>query len=214
MQTDSNDIVRILLIDDHTIVRSALRTQCLELYPGAIIEESADGIGILDLLAKHYFNLVIIDLQIPNCNTLQLIKSITSNYPKTSVLVYSMTAANIYALKVMKAGAKGFVSKVSPIRELETGIGLAFQGKRYISEEIADLISGASFNHSVNPFSTLSVRQLEIATLLLTGETVTSISRRLRLGTSTVGTHKSKIFKKLGIINLLELKQLSDVYHS
>jgi two-component system, NarL family, invasion response regulator UvrY len=212
MRTVSDNTERILLIDDHTIVRSALRSQCLELYPKAIIEESADGIGIMPLIEEYFFNLVIIDLQIPQCNTLQLIKDISSSHPEVSILVYSMTSANIYALKVMKAGAKGFVSKVSPIKELETAIGLAFRGKKYISEEVADLVSEGSFNSSVNPFSNLSSRQLEIASLLLTGETVTSISRLLQLGTSTIGTHKSKIFKKLGVKNVLELKQISDIY--
>jgi two-component system, NarL family, invasion response regulator UvrY len=212
MPSDTSDIRRFLLIDDHTIVRSALKTQCLETYPDSVFDESADGQGILELLDAHFYNLIILDIQIPNLDTLLLIKNISLNHPEVPVLVYSMTAANIYALKVMKAGAKGFVSKESSIEELETAIGLALQGKRYISEEIAGMISETSFRPSFSPFSTLSSRQLQIASLLLSGHTVTEISKLLELGISTIGTHKSKIFKKLNVKNLLQLKQVADLH--
>jgi two-component system, NarL family, invasion response regulator UvrY len=212
MHTDKNLTKRFLLVDDHPIVRSALKSQCLETYPFSIIEESADGKGIMEKLAANIYDLIIIDIQIPNCETLLLIKSISLNYPKVSILVYSMMSAHLYALKVMKAGARGFVSKESPIHELETAIGLALQGKNYICEEIADKVSEQSFKNTSTPFSTLSQRQLQIAYLLLSGQTVTEISKLLRLGISTVGTHKGKIFKKLSVNNLLELKQVSDIY--
>jgi two-component system, NarL family, invasion response regulator UvrY len=212
MQTGSSDTKKFLLIDDHTIIRSALKSKCLESYPNSIVEESADGKGIMEMLALNFYNLVIIDIQIPNCETLWLIKSISTNYPNVSVLVYSMTAANIYALKVMKAGAKGFVSKEASLQELENAIGLALQGKRYICEEVADKVSDHSFSNADSPFSSLSVRELQIASLLLSGHTVTDISKLLHIGLSTVGTHKGKIFRKLSVTNLLELKLVSDIY--
>jgi two-component system invasion response regulator UvrY len=212
MQAYTPDIKRFLLIDDHTIVRSALKTQCLETYPGSIIEESADGKGILELLDAHFYNLITLDIQIPHLDTLLLIKNISLNHPKVPILVYSMTDANIYALKVLKAGAMGFVSKESSIEELETAIGLALQGKRYISQEIAGMLSDTTFRPSASPFMMLSSRQLQIAALLLSGHTVTEISKLLNLGISTIGTHKSKIFKKLNVKNLLELKQIADIH--
>jgi two-component system invasion response regulator UvrY len=212
MHTDKNLPKWFLLVDDHPIVRSALKSQCLETYPFSIIEESADGKGIMEKLSANMYDLIIIDIQIPNCETLLLIKSISLNHPKVSILVYSMMSAHLYALKVMKVGAKGFVSKESPIHELENAIGLALQGKNYICGEIADKVSEQSFKNTNTPFSTLSQRQLQIAYLLLSGQTVTEISKLLRLGISTVGTHKGKIFKKLSVNNLLELKQISDIY--
>jgi two-component system, NarL family, invasion response regulator UvrY len=212
MQTDPADKKRFLLIDDHTIIRSALKSQCMETYPNSIVEESADGKGIMEKLALNFYNLVIVDIQIPNCDTLRLIKSISLNYPEVPVLVYSMTAANIYALRVMKAGAKGFVSKEASLQELETAIGLALQGKRYICEEIADEVSDRTFISTETPFSTLSARELQIASLLLLGHTITEISKLLHLGISTVGTHKGKIFQKLAVTNLLELKLISDIH--
>jgi two-component system, NarL family, invasion response regulator UvrY len=212
MQTDPANAKRFLLVDDHTIIRSALKSQCLETYPNSIVEESADGKGIMEKLNLNFYNLVIIDIQIPNCETLWLIKSMTVNHPEVSVLVYSMTAANIYALRVMKAGAKGFVSKEASLHELETAIELALQGKSYICGEIADKVTDRSFINSDAPFSTLSTRELQIASLLLSGHTVTEISKLLHIGTSTVGTHKGKMFQKLNVNNLLELKLISDIH--
>jgi two-component system, NarL family, invasion response regulator UvrY len=213
MQTGSSEKKRFLLVDDHPIIRSALKSQCLETYPNSIVEESADGKGIMEKLASNFYDLIIIDIQIPNCETLLLIKGITLNYPNVSILVYSMMSASIYALRVMKAGARGFVSKEASLQELETAMGLALQGKRYICEEVADKISDRSFISTETPFSTLSMRQLQIASLLLLGHTVTEISHLLQLGISTVGTHKGKIFQKLGVTNLLELKLISDLYN-
>jgi two-component system invasion response regulator UvrY len=212
MQTDSSDIKRFLLIDDHTIIRSALKSHCLSAYPGSIIEESADGKGIMELLGLHFYDLVIMDIQIPNCETLWLITSMSLNFPKVPVLVYSMTAANIYALRVMKAGARGFVSKDASLKELETAIGLTLQGRMYVCEEIEEKLIDQSVSRPTTPFSKLSARQIQIAALLLSGHTVTDISRLLSIGVSTVGTHKGKIFEKLSVDNLLELKLVSDIY--
>jgi two-component system, NarL family, invasion response regulator UvrY len=212
MQKGGSDTKRFLLVDDHTIIRSALKAQCLDYYPNSIVEESSDGKGIMEMLVLTPYNLVIIDIQIPNCDTLSLIKNISTDHPAVAVLVYSMTAADIYALKVIKAGARGFVSKEASLAELERAIGLALQGKRYICDEIADKLSDHSFKDTDTPFSTLSTRELQIASLLLSGHTVTDISKILHIGISTVGTHKGKIFRKLAVSNLLEMKLISDMY--
>jgi two-component system, NarL family, invasion response regulator UvrY len=203
---------RFLLIDDHTIIRAALRTYCQENFPDAIIEESADGIGIMEKFAVNHYHLVIIDIQIPNCETLWLINCIHLNYPDIPVLVFSMTSPEIYALRVMKAGAKGFVSKDAPLEELEMAIGLALQGKKYICQAIANQVGEKTFASSYTPFDILSKREIQIASLLLSGHTVTEISKLLDLGLSTVGTHKANIFSKLNVKNLMGLKEISDVY--
>jgi two-component system, NarL family, invasion response regulator UvrY len=203
---------RILLVDDHTIVRAALKNQCKESYPGSTVDESSDGKNVLDLVSAHDYDLIIMDIQIPNCDTLELINRIATDHPSVPVLVYSMTSPLIYGLRVMKAGAKGFVSKISSIEELETAIGLAIQGHKYVCQEIADHVSENYGFFSDTPFSALSPREIQIASLLLSGQTVTEISKLLNIGMSTVGTHKANIFLKLRINNLLELKELSNLY--
>jgi two-component system, NarL family, invasion response regulator UvrY len=204
---------RFLLVDDHPAIRTALDSIIKEGYPDAIIQESEDGTDVIEKLGVTLYHLIIMDIQMPHCETLWLINYIHINYPATPVLIYSMTAENIYAVRVLKAGAKGFVPKGSPIKELKRAIGLALDGNTYISQAIAEMISQQSFNKSDTPFTILSPREFQIVVLLLAGNTGSEISKTLDICHSTVGTHKGKIYEKLKVANLIELKELSDIYH-
>ena len=199
-------------MDDHTIVRSALKAQCQDVFQDAIVDESADGVGVLAMLAAEQYDLVIMDIQIPDFDMLSVIAIMTESFPVVPVLVYSMTSSNIYALRAMRAGAKGFVSKVAPIPELDFAISELLAGKKYLNQELVDLVTDKSFIISGNPFSLLSGREIQVASLLLSGHTITEIARMLGLGLSTVGTHKGNLFSKLKVSNLLELKKTSDLY--
>jgi DNA-binding NarL/FixJ family response regulator len=205
---------RFLLVDDHAIVRLALNTILKDTYTNAIVQESADGIDIIERLTATSYDLIIMDIQMPNCETLWLINYIHVNYPAIPVLIFSMSPENIYALRVLKAGAKGFVSKASSMEELKKAIDLALNGKRYISQAIAEMVSLQTFKKSDTPFAFLSLRELQISALLLAGNTGNEISKILSIGYSTVGTHKGRIYQKLNVSNLVELKELSNIYHS
>jgi two-component system, NarL family, invasion response regulator UvrY len=204
---------RFLVVDDHTLIRSALNSIIKETYTNAVIQELADGTGIIEKLAGTSYDLIIMDIQMPNCETLWFINYIHVNYPAIPVLVYSMTAENIYALRVLKAGAKGFVSKESSTEELKKAIDLALYGKIYLSQAITEAVSAETFKKTDTPFTTLSPREFQIAVLLLAGNIVSEISKMLAIRNSTVGTHKGHIYQKLKVSNLLELKKLSDIYH-
>ena len=204
---------RFLLVDDHPLIRSALNAIINEAYTNAVIQESADGADIIEKLADAPYDLIIMDIQIPNCETLWVINHIHVNYPAIPVLIYSMTAENIYALRVLKAGAKGFVSKGASTEELKKAIDLALNGKIYLSEAVTEIISRQEFKKTDTPFAILSPREFQITELLLAGNTVTGISKMLHIGNSTVGTHKNKIYQKLNVSGLLGLKKLSDIYH-
>ena len=148
----------------------------------------------------------------PNGETLRHITHINVNYPAIPVLIYSMSAENVYASRVLKAGAKGFVSKMSPLDELCKAIGLAMNGKTYLSMVTAERLCSQVSLKSDSPFVQLSPRELEVVVYLLEGKTGTQISNELHLQKSTIGTHKSKIFQKLKVKNLLELKEMSDIH--
>jgi two-component system invasion response regulator UvrY len=204
---------RFLLADDHTLIRSALNSLLKDTYANAIIEESVDGTDIVEKLMVTGYDLIITDFQMPNCETLWLINYIHITYPAIPVLIYSMSDENIYALRVIKAGAKGFVSKESPMEEIKKAIDLALNGKTYLSQAIAEAVSVQEFKKSATPFAILSSRELQVAVLLLAGNTGNKISKILGIGNSTVGTHKGNIYQKLKVSNLLELKELSVIYH-
>jgi len=204
---------RFLLVDDHTLIRSALTTILKETYSNAIIQESADGTDIIEKLMGTHYDLIIMDIQMPNCETLWFINYIHVNFPAIPVLIYSMTAESIYALRVLRAGAKGFVSKESSMPELKKAIELGLNGKIYLSQAMTEMVSLQTYKKTDTPFTVLSPREFQIAALLLAGNTVSGISKVLAIGNSTVGTHKGNIYQKLKISNLLELKNLSDIYH-
>jgi two-component system invasion response regulator UvrY len=203
---------RFLIIDDHPLIRSALGSVLNKQYADPVIHESVDGSDLKEKLANGSYDLIITDIQMPNADSLHNITYICINYPAIPVLVYSMTPENIYAMRALKAGAKGFVSKQSGLEELKRAIQLAITGKTYISQDVADLLSQQQFKKTENPFTTLSPREFQIATLLLEGKTVSEISKSLFLQNSTIGTHKGKIYHKLKVSNLIELKEMADVY--
>jgi two-component system invasion response regulator UvrY len=150
----------------------------------------------------------------PKTDSFGLMEYIHVKYPKAKVLVFSVSAENTYARRFMKAGAYGFVSKEAPLEEIIKAINLVLNDRKYISESLAYKIAEDSFaGRSENPFNKLSPREFEIVSLLLGGQTVSDISQSLNIQTSTVGTHKARLFEKLSVTNILELKELATAYN-
>lgn len=205
---------RFLLVDDHVVVRSGIKILLSEMYDPAEIHEAMNGDTAAAKLKENQYDLILLDIQMPNTDTLGLMEYIHITYPDAKVLMFSMSAENIYAKRFMKAGAYGFISKEAPLEEITKAINVILNGKKYISETLAEKLAEDSFSgKSSNPFNELSPREFEIVTLLLAGKTVTDISHELNIQTSTVGTHKARLFEKLGVDNILKLKELATTYN-
>ncbi|NOT93093.1 response regulator [Ferruginibacter sp.] len=205
---------KFLIVDDHVIVRSGIKFLLSEVYQLAEIHEASDGDSATEKLKEHNFDLIMLDIQMPKTDTFGLMEYIHIKYPQAKVLVFSVSAENTYARRFMKAGAYGFVSKESPLEEIIKAINLVLNDRKYISETLAYKIAEDSFaGRSDNPFNKLSPREFEIVSLLLSGQTVSDISQSLNIQTSTVGTHKARLFEKLSITNILELKELATAYN-
>jgi two-component system, NarL family, invasion response regulator UvrY len=205
---------KFLLVDDHVVVRSGIKILLSEIYNPAEIHEAMNGDTAVEKLKEHSFDLVMLDIQMPNTDTLGLMQYIHITYPATKVLMFSMSAESIYAKRFMKAGAYGFISKEAPLEEITRAINNILNGRKYISETLAENLAEDSFSgKSGNPFNELSPREFEIVSLLLEGKTVTEISHTLNIQTSTVGTHKARLFEKLGVDNILKLKELATTYN-
>jgi two-component system, NarL family, invasion response regulator UvrY len=203
-----------LLVDDHVVVRSGIKILLSEIYNPAEIHEAMDGESAVAKLKERHYDLIILDIQMPKTDTLGLVEYIHITYPDAKVLMFSMSAENIYAKRFMKAGAYGFISKEAPLEEITRAINMILNNKKYISDAFAEKLAEDSFSgKSGNPFNDLSPREFEIVSLLLDGKTVTDISHSLNIQTSTVGTHKARLFEKLGVTNLLELKELATTYN-
>lgn len=205
---------KFLLVDDHVVVRSGIKILLADLYNPSQIYEAMNGVTAIEKLKENEYDLILLDIQMPDTDTLGLMEYIHTTYPSAKVLMFSMSAENIYAKRFMKAGAFGFISKESPLEEITKAITVILSGKKYISESLAQKLAEDSFSgKSGNPFNGLSPREFEIVSLLLEGKTVTEISHALNIQTSTVGTHKARLFEKLGVDNILRLKELATTYN-
>jgi two-component system invasion response regulator UvrY len=205
---------KFLLIDDHVVVRSGIRILLSEIYKPSEIHEAHDGESALEKIRENKYDLVMLDIQMPKTDTFGLMEFFKVKYPDLKVLVFSMSPENIYAKRFLKAGAKGFLSKDAPLEEIKKAINLVLNDKKYISESLIEMLAeGGGKGSDENLFNSLSAREFEIVSLLLTGQTISQIGNTLHLQVSTIGTHKARIFEKLKVSNILELKELANTYN-
>ncbi|MEO5966686.1 MAG: response regulator transcription factor [Ferruginibacter sp.] len=205
---------KFLIIDDHEVVRSGIKTLLSDIYKESEVDEANNGITALENIRNTNYDLAMLDIKMPNTDTLALMETIRNDFPDLKVLVFSMSPENLYAQRYLKAGARGFLNKDSSMEEIHKAIEQILSGKKYISDNLVELLaSTVGKNPDENKFNLLSPREFEIATLLLSGQTISQMSKDLHLGVSTVGTHKARIFEKLGVTNLLELKEIADHYN-
>jgi two-component system, NarL family, invasion response regulator UvrY len=204
---------KLLLVDDHVVIRTGLKVLLSDLYPFIEIHEATDGESMLLKLREHQFRLIIMDVQMPNTESISTLTTVITKYPGASVLIYSMCSETIYAKRFIKAGAKGFLSKEAPLSELKKAIHQVLNNKKYISEAVVEMLTeDIHQDKPSNPFSILSPREFEIVSMLLSGNTLSDISHTLNIQPSTVATHKARVFEKLKVKNILELKDLATVY--
>jgi len=204
----------ILIVDDHEIVRSGLKMLINGFYPFVELHEAHNEESTVEILKKQQFDLVILDIHMPNSNSIGLLEYIGKMFPATKVLIFSMGSEVLYAKRFLQAGAKGYLSKDSSMGEVKLAIETILDGGKYISKNLMDiLVDDVTANKSSNPFDQLSSREFQIASYLLDGQSLTEISTVLNLQPSTVGTYKGRIFEKLKVSNLVELLDLANVYH-
>ena len=207
-------MLKILLADDHEIVRGGLKLFIKTFFAHAVIDDAWDGDSTLEKVKANDYQLIILDVNMPGTDSFELIHGIISSKPDANILIFSMNPEDTYAKRYLQAGAKGYVSKGSSTTELGNAINTVLKNKRYISPSLSQAIAGEiSGERTMNPFDTLSSREFEIAQHLIKGEGVSEIRNMLHLKASTVSTYKARIFEKLKCKNPIELNQLARVYN-
>ncbi|MEJ0105580.1 MAG: response regulator transcription factor [Bacteroidota bacterium] len=171
-----------LVIDDHEIIRSGIKNILSEFFKSCEVYEAFDGESAVLQLKQRHFQLVIMDVQMPGTDALDMMEFIKTNSPQTAVLIFSMASENAYAKRFLKAGAMGFVSKDAGLTELKKAISLVLSNRKYLSPNLAEkLIEDLGKPAIVNPFDKLSTREFEIASLLIKGTSIKEISGIYRL---------------------------------
>ena len=194
--------MKILLVDDHAIVRAGLR-RLLSALP-AEIAECANGTEALAALRSNLPDLAILDLNMPGIGGLALLRQILTAYPALDVLILSMHAEPMYAARALDAGAKGYISKNASPEELLTAVRRVARGGRYVEAEIAQDLALQSLAPG-NPLAALSERDIEILRQLAAGRSMAEIGESLSVSYKTVANTCTAIKAKLGVARTADL---------
>ncbi len=204
---------QILIVDDHSIVRTGLEVLIGE-HLQAGIDTATDGKTTLKKVKEKDYNLLLLDINMPDTDCGKLLSTILSLKPKLNILMFSMNEEELFAAHYLKLGAKGFLSKKAQDDEIINAIKLVLEGKKYISPRLVELLGDhAGGGVSANPFHLLSERELAVTHHLLKGKNILEISKVMNLHTSTVGTYRTRIFEKLNIKNLVDLTEIARIHH-
>jgi DNA-binding NarL/FixJ family response regulator len=199
-------MIRLVIADDHAIVREGLKRIVSE-APGLQVEaEAADGNEVMRIVREREFDVLVLDLSMPGRSGMELIKLVKAERPKLRILVLSMHQEMQYAVRAIKSGASGYLTKESAPAQLVQAINKIASGGAFISAEVAEQLAlGAMPGSQASPHETLSDREFEVFRQLVAGVSVTGIAAALKLSVKTVSTHKANLMQKLGLHNQSEL---------
>jgi two-component system invasion response regulator UvrY len=193
-------MIRIVIADDHSIVRFGLKQVLLIEFPSAHIEEAPDAETLLKKIIKEEYDLVITDLSMPGRSGLDALQQIKLSYPKLPVLVLSAQPEDQIAVRVLKAGASGYLNKDAPPEELVKAVRTVLLGKKYITASVADqLLSSLDKNIDKPLHELLSTREFEVMKLIALGKSVSEIAKQMSLSVTTVSTYRARIMEKMNI---------------
>ena len=199
-------MIRVLIADDHTILREGLK-QLLQAAPDlAVVGEAADGHEVVRAVRDVEFDVLLLDMSMPGRSGMELIRQVKSEKPKLRILVLSMHEEHQYAVRAIRAGASGYLTKESAATLLVAAIRKVGAGGAFISAEVAEQLALSAMPHAAGPaHATLSDREFQVFQRLVAGAGVTHIAGDLNLSVKTVSTHKARLMEKLGVANQAEL---------
>ncbi|MGZ5191696.1 MAG: response regulator, partial [Flavisolibacter sp.] len=203
---------RIILADDHGLIRLGLIQILTDEYPSVFIREVNNGEALIKEVIENDWDLVISDLNMPVKSGMEALEQIKKIKPELPVLILSIYTEELYAIRVLRAGASGYMNKNAAPDELITAIKLISLGRKYITREIAELLL-SHIDTNKKPHELLSNKEFEIFKLLAYGKTLTQIAEMHSLALSTISTHRTRIMEKLNLSTNSELTRYAIAHH-
>jgi two-component system invasion response regulator UvrY len=200
--------IHVLIADDHAIVRQGLKQILSETDDLVVAGEADDGVEAIQLARQQEWNVFLLDVSMPNRNGIDTLKQLKKEFPKLPVLILSMHPEEQYAVRALKAGASGYLTKQSAPEQLVTAIRQVAGGRKYVSPTVAMQLADAIANDNDSeqpPHELLSDREYEVLKLIATGRTLTQIAEELNLAVATISTFRARILTKLGLASTAEL---------
>lgn len=206
-------MIRVVIADDHTLMREGLQ-RILEGAPDiVVVGEAVDGFETITLARRGGFDLLLLDMSMPGKSGVELIRQVKEVMPKLPILVLTMHEEEQYAVRAIRAGARGYLTKESAGEQLLCAIRKVAAGRPYISMAVAEQLAIDAMPATDNlPHKELSNREYEVFTMLVIGKSITEIAAALHLSVKTVSTHKTRILQKMALKSLAELVQYAVAY--
>jgi DNA-binding NarL/FixJ family response regulator len=199
-------MIKVLVADDHAIVRRGLQQILADTPDIMVAGEAATGAEVLRLVREQRWTAVILDISLPGANGLDLLATIRREKPELPVLILTVYSEEQYAVRAIKAGAAGFLTKESAPERLIEAVRKVAAGGRFVSPELAETLASVLAGQSPGePHERLSDREFEIFKLLASGRTVSQIAQELALSVKTISTHRTRILKKMNMRTNAEL---------
>jgi two-component system, NarL family, response regulator NreC len=201
---------RVLIADDHPLIRSGLRALLGREKEFEVVGEAADGYQALELVEQLRPDVVMLDVSMPRLNGIDVAKKIAETTPSTRIIIVSIHSDESYVLRALKAGAKGYLLKASPEGDILNAVRAVAAGQAYLSPEMSRLlveeyVREMRYRGVEDSYDLLSIREKEILQLLASGTSNRDIAEMIHVSVATVETHRTNIFQKLGIHSLPEL---------
>ena len=199
-------MIRVLVADDHAILRRGLAQIISEAGDMQVCAEAETGAQAVRLAREHKLDVVLLDITMPDRNGLDTLKQLKKENPKLAVLMLSMHPEEVYALRAIKGGASGYLTKQSAPALLVTAIRQVAGGRRYISPAVAEALAGTiADGPERTPHASLSDREYETMRLIASGKTLTAIAAEMHLSVKTVSVYRARLLEKMHLKNNAEL---------
>lgn len=196
----------ILMIDDHALVRRGLRALIEDKIPGIAVQEVGTAREGMTILRNRLPTMVLLDIGLPDRSGLDVMKRIHLEWPQLPVLILSMYSEEEYGLRVIRAGAAGYLTKSSAPEHLIVAVRKVLDGGRYISPHLADKLAATiSGDCADEPYQSLSDREYQVFRMIASGKSVSEIAKELSLSVKTISTHRTRILQKTGLRNNADL---------
>jgi two-component system invasion response regulator UvrY len=204
-------LIRVLLADDHSIVRAGLRRIVEESEGMEVVAEAADGREAIRQVHENRPDVAVIDISMPDLDGLEVTSQLLSHYPKLPILILTMHEEEQYMIRAIEAGAMGYITKKSAPEQLVNAIHKVHKGHRYITEEAAEFLAlrVAKKSQNLSPLESLSTRELQVLRRLALGHTNHEIAEAYCISVKTVDTYRYRLLKKLNLRNNAELSRFA-----
>ena len=189
--------LRILIVDDHAIIRQGLRQLLADAFPETNFGEANNGAEALELIWKQPWDVVLLDITMPGQSGLDVLKQMSNAQPNLAVLVLSMHPEDQYAVRVLKAGAVGYITKNTASEEVVNAVRKVIAGGKYVSASLAETLATGLTTH--NEHEALSDREYQVLRLLAAGKSVKEIGYDLSLSVKTISTYRSRVMEKMNL---------------